>query len=82
LKHEATDADIDFLCSLSPGDQVEVYDEQGRVMMRGQTEITAPHLGILWIRTDTGERRAIDIHEYLVRSSMDRGSPNWYYVIT
>lgn len=81
VEHDATDAEIEFLYSLSPGDPVEVYDEQDVIQMRGEIEITAPHLGIIWIRTDVGERRFFDIQEYLIRPSGDRGSPNWYYLV-
>lgn len=47
-------------------DQVVAYDVDG-LRWAGTVELMAPSLGVIWIRTDKGERKALDIHDFDIR---------------
>ena len=55
--------------SFIPGDYVLNYDHRG-VRWKGVVDVTSPELGVLWIRTFTGERKLLDIrHDKVLRIS-------------
>lgn len=66
-----TRTDIEVLQSLVVDDVVEVFDERGTVLWQGAVETSAPHLGFAWIRTDTGERKLLDIQAHSIRRCED-----------
>ena len=67
LKGELSQTEVEFLDLLIEGEPVEIFDERNTVQWRGTVEETAPELGVAWIRTDTGERKLLDIKEHSVR---------------
>jgi hypothetical protein len=67
LKNQLQRAEIELFFTLLEGTQVEVFDERGIVRLRGAVETTAPDLGILWIRSDKGERKLLDIKVHRIR---------------
>lgn len=54
-----------MLFLLAPGTPVEAYGEGG-TSWHGTVEDTAPEQGILWIYTDSGERKLLDIQQHTV----------------
>ena len=58
--------EIEVLFTLAPGDRVEAHGENGR-RWQGTVDLMATGLGILWIRTDAGERKIVDIQEHTIR---------------
>jgi hypothetical protein len=57
---------VGLLSVLATNDRVEARDFTGS-RCAGSVELTAPELGVLWINTDNGERKALDVYEYEIR---------------
>lgn len=53
------------MASLSSGDEVVASNQHG-IRWRGTVETAAPSHGLLWIRTDAGERKLVDLPEYSI----------------
>lgn len=73
LKHELSRTEIDVLFFLAPGDQVVARDEAGATW-QGKVETTLHEHGILWIQTDIGERKLLDIQEHAIQLLSCRAS--------
>ncbi len=56
-----------LLAVLAPGDRVCVHDGDGREWI-GKVELVARALGTVWIHTEAGERKVLDIHDFLIES--------------
>lgn len=67
MKNGLTQAEIDFVELLTPGDTVEVFNRRSILLYKGVVEEAAPALGVVWIRTESAERRMFDVREHLVR---------------
>ncbi|WP_104062346.1 hypothetical protein [Arthrobacter sp. 4R501] len=67
LKSEPATTEIELLTTLVEGDRVEAFDQRGIGHWRGTVEASAPHLGVAWIRTDTRERKMLDVREHSIR---------------
>lgn len=67
MKNGLTQAEIEFVELLTPGDTVEVFNRRSILLYRGVVEEAAPPLGVVWIRTESAERRMFDVREHLVR---------------
>ncbi|MFF1831482.1 hypothetical protein [Paenarthrobacter sp. NPDC058040] len=67
MKNRRALTDEALLSVLAQDDRVEVCDEQGNCWA-GQVDIVAPDLGVLWILTDSGERKAVDVYDYSIRT--------------
>lgn len=66
-KVELSESEIAFMLALAPGDAVEVFDDRSAVEWGGTLEEVAPELGVAWVRTDTGERKLLDVQEHSIR---------------
>lgn len=67
MSNNVSEAELEFLNALMPGEPVEIFDEKNIVQWKGIVQETAPKLGVAWIRTDLGERKLLDIQEHSVR---------------
>jgi hypothetical protein len=65
MKDAISRTHVETFFSLVPGLHVEVDVEEG-TRWRGAVETTAPDLGVLWIRTETGERKLVNIQEHTI----------------
>jgi hypothetical protein len=63
------DAPLDskYWSTLTIGQQLEICNDAGLVYSTGRAETLAPDIGIVWIRTDLGERKLLDLREDKVR---------------
>ena len=66
-KVKLSESEMGFMLSLAVGDLVEVFDDRSVVEWAGTLEEIAPELGIAWLRTDSGERKLLDIQEHSIR---------------
>jgi hypothetical protein len=71
LKSTLTKTEVEFLCSLTEGDPVEVFNEHAVLLWRGTVETLAPELRVAWIRTEKGERKLLDFQERSIRPFPD-----------
>lgn len=67
MKEELSKLEIEYWSSLAAGERIEAYNENGRVYLMGCVETTAPDLGIIWIRTDLGERKLLSVQDDTIR---------------
>jgi hypothetical protein len=58
---------IGLLSVLAEDDRVEVRDDQG-FRWTGVVDVSAPELGVVWIFTDNGERKAVDIYDFTIET--------------
>jgi hypothetical protein len=65
MKDRLTRAEVKFLFSLAPGDQVEGQNKAGE-RWQGSVEAILHEHGILWIQTAIGERKLLDIQEHTI----------------
>lgn len=65
MKVLPTPAQIEVMTSLSSGDEVVVSNQRG-IRWRGTVETADASQGLLWIQTDAGERRLVDLPEFIV----------------
>lgn len=54
---------LDYWSRLEVGQEIEVFDGRGIVILQGTVETLALSLGITWIRTTSGDRRLLHIQE-------------------
>lgn len=66
-------SDISFLSSLQLGEWVEILDKTNAINWRGAVQETAPELGVVWVRGETGERRLLDLREHRVQRYRQQG---------
>jgi hypothetical protein len=72
VKNGVTGDEFGFLFSQGQGDRLLAQDAYGARWL-GIVETTAPEQGILWIRTDIGERKLLDIQEHKIRAAPSAG---------
>jgi hypothetical protein len=60
MPNSAAPAETGPLLPLLPGDLIHVYDFDVTDSYEGVVDVTAPHLDVLWIRTNAGDRKLID----------------------
>jgi hypothetical protein len=58
---------IGLLSVLAEDDRVEVRDDQG-CRWTGVVDVSAPELGVVWIFTDKGERKAVDVYDFTIET--------------
>lgn len=58
-------AQVEIMSSLNTGDEVVASNQRG-IRWRGTVEIAVPSQGLLWIQTDAGERRLVDLPEFSI----------------
>lgn len=66
LKNSSTRME-DVLSSLAPGQRVTARDATTNVCWQGTVDMTAAEQGLVWIHTDCGERKLIDVQEYTLQ---------------
>ena len=57
---------IESFLTLEHGDFVEAWDNDG-VRWHGTIDLIDQDIGVLWIHTQLGERKLLDIHEHTIR---------------
>ncbi|MFE5837470.1 hypothetical protein [Arthrobacter sp. NPDC056493] len=62
-----TKTHVGLLSVLTPGDCVEAHSDEG-LRWAGNVELVAPSLGMVWIQTDKGERKALDIYDFEIQT--------------
>lgn len=65
MVEEHPKTELQMLLSLEPGDKVEAWDSTGGCWT-GAVETAAPQHGIVWIVTDSGERKLFDVYEHSI----------------
>jgi hypothetical protein len=65
MPKRTTLTDVDLLSVLVENDPVQVCDEQGN-RLDGKVDVSAPDLGVVWIFTDKGERKAVDVYDFAI----------------
>jgi hypothetical protein len=55
--------ELGIMPTLNPGDRVEARNSGGEKWV-GTVDVAAPLLGIVWLWTEMGERKAFDVHDY------------------
>jgi hypothetical protein len=65
MEDEIARTESGILMSLGAGDLVVAHDERG-FESQGSVELTAPEIGVLWIRTNSGERKLLDVQEHAI----------------
>lgn len=62
--------EAEVFLSLAPGDAVVGEDESG-LRWQGTVDMTGPEHGVIWVFTDLGERKLLDISEHSVQRVLD-----------
>ena len=58
---------LGVLAVLTPGDAIQARDDTGQ-KWTGTVDLVAPLLGIVWMWTDKGERKAFDVHDHEIQT--------------
>jgi hypothetical protein len=53
--------EIEVLLSLAPGHRIAVSDHGTGEFWRGSVDVTFPEHGFIWVFTDLGERKLLDV---------------------
>ena len=61
LKESLTRCEIEVFLSLARGDRIAVRDHETGALWRGCVDLTFPDHGFVWVITDYGERKLLDI---------------------
>ncbi|MBT2554168.1 hypothetical protein [Arthrobacter sp. ISL-5] len=61
LKESLTACEIDIFLSLARGHRIVVRDHETGALWRGSVDMTFPEHGFVWVITDFGERKLLDI---------------------
>lgn len=84
-----TRCESEIFLTLASGDRIAVKDHETGAFCLGQVDMTFPEHGFVWIITDLGERKLLDISVQsvwptdgsracgLVRRDADSGSGSW-----
>lgn len=83
-KDSLTECEIEVFLSLASGHRVAVKDHEAGAFWRGWVDMTFPEHGFVWVITDFGERKLLDIsvhtvwrpHETRPCGSVHRGAGN------
>lgn len=67
MKEELSKLEIEYWSSLAAGERIEAYNQNGCLYLSGCVETTAPDLVIIWIRTDLGERKLLNVQDDTIR---------------
>lgn len=66
LKESLTECEIEVFLSLAGGHRIVSRDRETGVLWRGRVDMTFPEHGFVWIITDIGERKLLDIGVHTV----------------
>ena len=66
LKESLTECEIEIFLSLARGHRIAVRDHETGALWRGRVDMTFPDHGFVWITTDVGERKLLDISVHTV----------------
>lgn len=74
MEESLTECEIEVFLSLSPGDPVAVRDHETGALWRGRVDMTFPDHGFVWVITDVGERKLLDIGVHTVGRPEESGA--------
>jgi hypothetical protein len=66
LNESLTECEIEIFISLARGHRVAVRDHETGALWRGWVDMTFPEHGFVWVMTDFGARRLLDIGVHTV----------------
>jgi hypothetical protein len=61
LKESLTECEIEIFLSLARGHRIAVRDHETGALWRGRVDMPFPDHGFVWVITDVGERKLLDI---------------------
>ena len=61
LKESLTECETEIFLSLARGHHIAVRDHETGALWRGRVDLTFPDHGFVWVITDVGERKLLDI---------------------
>ncbi len=66
FKESLTECEIESFLSLAPGHRIAVRDHETGALRRGWVDMTFPEHGFVWVMTDIGERKLLEIGVHTV----------------
>lgn len=66
LKESLTECEIETFLSMARGHRIAVRDHETGALWRGRVDMTFPDHGFVWVITDVGERKLLDINVHTV----------------
>ena len=69
-----TEWEREIFLSLTRGHRVAVRDRETGALLRGRVDMTFPEHGFVWVVTDVGERKLLDIGVLTVRLPEESGA--------
>lgn len=88
-KDSLTECEIEIFLSLARGHRIAARDHETGAFWRGTVDMTFPEHGFVWVITDCGERKLLDISVHTlwrpdesracgsVRREADNGTGSW-----
>lgn len=74
LKESLTECETEIFLSLARGHAVAVRDHETGALWRGWVDMTFPDHGFVWVITDAGERKLLDIGVHTVWRPEESGA--------
>lgn len=66
LKESLTECEIEIFLSLARGHRIAARDHETGALWRGRVDMSFPDHGFVWVITDVGERKLLDIGVHTV----------------
>lgn len=74
LKESLTECEIEVFLSLARGDRIAVRDHETGALWRGRVDTPFPDHGFVWVITDLGERKLLDIGVHTIWRPEESGA--------
>jgi hypothetical protein len=74
LKESLTACEIEIFLSLARGDRIAARDHETGALCCGRVDMTFPEHGFVWVITDVGERKLLDIGVHTIWRPEESGA--------
>ena len=74
LKESLTECETNIFLSLAPGHLIAVRDHETGAVWGGWVDMTFPEHGFVWVITDVGERKLLDIGVHTIWRPEESGA--------
>ncbi|SLK15368.1 MULTISPECIES: hypothetical protein [unclassified Arthrobacter] len=71
LKESLTECETDVFLSLALGHRIAVRDPETGALWTGRVDMTFPENGFVWVTTDVGERKLLDIGVHTIWAALN-----------
>ena len=74
LKESLTECEIEVFLSLARGHRIAVRDHETGALWYGRVDMTFPDHGFVWVITDVGERKLLDVGVHTIWRPEESGA--------